>query len=378
MRGAITAAVRRAADRWRGIEDLLLTTRLSIYGVAVGRILAGIAYVGILVTNFPHRQLLFGAGADWATTYRESYPQADWVGLFADTSATVFTLGYLVVIAIGVAFVLGWHVRITGPLLLIGAFQILEMNPMVSDQGDNILRIGLLFMLFTDNAAKWSLDARRERLAPGSAYWWIPATVRARFDLGRLSSYKTIVHNCAVILLAAQLIVIYVAAGMYKVGGDGWAYGTAIYYPLHLDEYRVFPALNDLATATWLQVWLVTYVAVYLQLFFPALLLNRVTRRIALAGVILLHLGIAVLMGLPWFSLAMVAFDGIFVSRRTYEALERLFARARRRLLDRLHGWTGRRLAAPDPSDPDGDPAGVTASHDDGDSVRVGAGHHAG
>lgn len=323
------AAINRWRDTIRALEHRLLTERLSIYGVATGRILAGIAYVGILVTNFPHRDLLFGAGAGWATTYRESYPQSDWVGLFAGASSTVFTLGYLVVIAVGVGFVLGWHVRITGPLLLVGAFQILEMNPMVGDQGDNILRIGLFFILLTDNAAKWSLDARRERRAPGSRQWWVPRTLRDR--AAGLSPYKTILHNCGVILLAAQLIVIYVAAGMYKVGGDGWAYGTAIYYPLSLDEYRVFPFLNDLATATWPQVWLATYAAVYLQLFFPVLLLNRVTRRLALAGVILLHLGIAVLMGLPWFSLAMVAFDGIFVSRRTYEGLERWLARVRRR-----------------------------------------------
>ena len=41
-----------------------------------------------------------------------------------------------------------------------------------------------------------------------------------------------------------------------------------------------------------------------------------------LAGIVASHVGIAVLMGLPWFSLSMLAFDSLFVSTRTFERVE--------------------------------------------------------
>ena len=69
-------------------------------------------------------------------------------------------------------------------------------------------------------------------------------------------------------------------------------------------------------------IGIATYVVVFIQLFFPLLLILSVaTRRIAIATVLLFHLSIAVLMALPWFSLEMVAFDAIFVSAGTYIAL---------------------------------------------------------
>lgn len=311
-----------AGRQIRSFEDLLLTTRISLYGVAVSRILGALAYVGILITNFGHRQILFGPGAEWARSYRDEYPQAGVVGLLEGLGSTAFTVVYLLVIAFGVAFALGWHSRLTGPLLLLGAFQILEMDPLVSDQGDNILRIGIFLILLTDNAAVWSLDAARRRRT-GIATGWLPRRARELLATPAARTGKVLLHNGAVIALAAQLVIIYISAGLFKAGGDGWKFGTAISYPLRLDEYRVWPFLNDLVVSSAVGVWLMTYAAVFLQLYFPALLLHRVTRRIALAALILLHLGIAVLMGLPWFTLAMVAFDGIFVSRSTYEALGR-------------------------------------------------------
>lgn len=314
---------RAGVARW---EDRLSRERLSPYGVAVSRILAATTMVGILVTNFSHRSILFGPASAWVAPYRDpsqptSASSASWSGMTDTLSPTAFTAFYLATLAVGVAFALGWHVRLTGPLLWLGMFQVVEANPLVGDQGDNILRVGLLWLLLTDNAGVWSLDARRERLHPGASTWWLPAPLREW--RATLRPVGVVVHNLAVIALACQLVIVYVAAGMYKVNGGSWKYGTAIHYPLNLDEYRVFPLLNDLATSTWAGVFVATYVAVYLQLFFPVLLLHRTSRRVALVLVVLLHAGIAVTMGLPWFSLAMVGFDGIFVSTATWLAVER-------------------------------------------------------
>lgn len=326
LRAAIGALRGRAA----ALEELLLTRRLARHGVALSRILAGTAYAGLLLTNFEHRNLLFGSAAGWVSGYRDVYPEGAWVGLLAAAPGWLFTTVYLGVVAAAFALILGWHARVAGVLVLVGAFQIIELDPLAGDQGDNVLRIGLALLLLTDFAGVWSLDARRRRRRDREPRRRAPA----------LGALRTLLHNAGVIALAGQLVVIYVAAGMYKVGGDAWQYGTAISYPLRLDEYRSLPVLDDLVVGSWFLVWLATYAAVYLQLFFPVLLLNRITRRIALVAVIGLHLGIATLMGLPWFSLAMVAFDGIFISERSYLAVDRAVRRA-----GAVRRWRGGREA---------------------------------
>jgi hypothetical protein len=304
-------------------EDFLLTRQLATYGVALGRILGGTAYLGILITNFPARSLLFGPASDWAQTYRDNSEWTSWIGLLENLGGFWFTAFYLGAIALGVAFVLGWYARLTGALFLFGCIQILQMDPLVSDQGDNILRVGILLLLLTECSAVWSLDARRRARDGGRA-----GTGSRPAAHPALRTARTLLHNGAVIALAANLVTIYISAAMYKIPGNGWRMGTAIAYPLDGDEYRVWPMLNDLVVHSWFLVFVFTYGAIYLQLYFPALLLNKVTRRFALVSVACLHLGIAVLMGLPWFSLAMMAFDGIFVRSVTYQAVER-FVRAR-------------------------------------------------
>lgn len=335
LRTAAPSALARAGTAVRDFEDRLLTRPLAPYGIALSRILAGLTYVGILVTNFGHRQILFGAASDWERPMREVSAQAGWLHL-ENVTAGWFTLLYLGVIVVGVAYVLGWHTRLTGLALVVGAVQILEMNPTVGDQGDNILRIGFLLVLLADGGAVWSFDARRRRTGSSGPAWWSRWTAQPF-----VATARVVVHNGAVIALACQLVIVYISAAMFKVAGNGWKFGSAISYPLRLDEYRVWPFLNDWAVGSAVVVWLTTYFAVFLQLYFPVLLLNKVTRRIALVLVLMLHLGIAVLLGLPWFTLAMVAFDGIFVSTATYQALERW-------LLPQVRGarqFLGRRLA---------------------------------
>lgn len=333
MRAAIRDLLSRTSTRIHGYENFLLTQRLALYGVAVGRILGSSAYLGILLTDFENRSLLFGPASDWARTYRDAPQHSMLTGMLENVGNVVFTMFYLVVIAAGVAFVLGWRARLTGALFLFGAIQILQMNPLVGDQGDNIIRIGLFLILLTECSAVWSLDARRRARRQAASE---PGRWETLMSSPPVVTTRTLLHNGAVLILGAQLITIYASAGMYKVAGNGWRMGSAIAYPLRGDEYRVWPALNDLVTSWGLLVWAVTYFAVFLQLYFPVLLLNKLTRRMALIAVLMLHLGIAVLMGLPWFTLGMVAFDGVFVSTTTYLALERLLSPRARRLRDAM------------------------------------------
>lgn len=319
------------------IESWLFEDKRALHGVALSRILAGSSVLGLLITNFGVRSLVFGPGAVWAQPVRDLGEFAP-VKLLDNVGTLTFTLSYVGAMILAVTYVLGWHTRLVGPLMVIANIAIVEQNPVLGDQGDNIIRIGLITLLFMHTNEYWSLDARRRartharpigRHDPvGSAKSFISNLWNSQYVLPRWFSNG--MHNIALAVLAFQIFLIYVAAGLFKIQGTLWQNGTALYYPLQMQEYKPLPFLSDAFTHFGVVVAISTYMAVFIQLFFPPLLLHPVSRRIALAFIVLLHLSIAVLMALPWFSLSMIAFDAIFVSSSTYVALD-LWLRSRLR-----------------------------------------------
>ena len=318
----IAAALRPLRDVQERLEGWFLDAKRGTYGASFSRIVAGLAVLGILVTNLGTRYALWGPGSAWAAPIRE---RSVWGGLhelWSTSSPLLFTLQYLVLMALAVCVIIGWRTRAAIVLLVIGMTALVERNPMVGDQGDNIARIGLIWLAVATASEHWSLDARRRRraLARGGTLtraqrWWAGLPVLPAWT-------GAAVHNLALMALALQVFVLYLASALYKIQGDLWQNGTALYYPLSLHEYGVLPWANDLLTSNGLILTAATYFAVFVQLFFAPSLLHPYTRRIAVPAVIAMHVGIAVLMGLPWFSLSMIAFDGIFVSTLTYRRLE--------------------------------------------------------
>lgn len=333
----VAARIRRPLDhRVSAIESWLFEDKHALYGVALARILSGCAVLGILVTNFRVRNVLFGPGSVWNDPLEndaEHWPPH----LVENLGSTTFLVYYLVVIALAACWIVGWHTRLTGLLMLIGEVSIIERAPVVGDQGDNILRVGLVLLVFMQAGEHWSLDVRRRGgttvrpVTRGAGLRRIASFVRNLWNGQRaLPLWLTNgLHNLFLAALAFQLIVIYVAAGMFKAQGSLWRHGTALYYPLQLHEFRPFPFVTNILTHDGVILALATYVVMFTQLYFPVLLLNTVTRRVAIGLVIVMHLSIALVMALPWFSLSMLAFDSIFVSTATYQAVERWIIRRR-------------------------------------------------
>ena len=71
-----------------------------------------------------------------------------------------------------------------------------------------------------------------------------------------------------------------------------------------------------MAGSGWL-VPAVTWGTLVLQLAFPLLLLQRHLRTVGVAGALAMHAGIAVVLGLPFFSLFMMAGDCVFLRDAT-------------------------------------------------------------
>ncbi len=76
-------------------------------------------------------------------------------------------------------------------------------------------------------------------------------------------------------------------------------------------------------------VMLVTYVTVVVQVAFPFTLFNRRVKNVLLTFMIMEHAVIAVVLGLPFFSLAMIAADAVFLPTSFLRRIGALAARAR-------------------------------------------------
>ena len=102
---------------------------------------------------------------------------------------------------------------------------------------------------------------------------------------------------------------------------------------------------------------IVTYGTVIVQVAFPFTLFNRRVKNVLLAAMITEHAVIAVVLGLPFFSLAMIAADSVFLPTPFLRRLGGWAARARERARGRVGG--GGRALPPPRSPEDSEPARV-------------------
>lgn len=305
----------RSAERW------LLGRKKARYGLAVTRMLLGLVGAGTVVANWSTRYYTYGSGSAW--NGQHLWPTSQF-GTFWPTQYfrriaeqdLVFSLSMVGLFVVSVLVMLGWHTRIVLPLFLLGYVSFVQTNAILTDGSDNFIRITLIYLLFADPSARLSLDARRRAKSRRSVLRW--STWRAR-----LHPYDTLFHNVAILVLVVHLSFAYMGGALYKANGAAWASGHAIYDPLHVARFSSWPEIADVVTAWGPTVVAVSWGTVLLQMMFLPLLMNRVTRTITLIAVFAMHIGIGFLMGLPFFSLVMIAVDAVLVRDRTWRAVGR-------------------------------------------------------
>ncbi|MEC4017384.1 HTTM domain-containing protein [Streptomyces sp. H27-D2] len=145
------------------------------------------------------------------------------------------------------------------------------------------------------------------------ALWWLVRRFAPGEPRTLLDVIANLAHNGTLLVIMVEVCLIYATAGWYKVQGSRWQDGTALYYPMHLDYFSPWPALSDALAGSGLLVMLITYGTVIVQVAFPFTLANRRLKNVLLVLMITEHLSIAVVLGLPFFSLAMIAADAVFL-----------------------------------------------------------------
>ncbi|MEV7032349.1 HTTM domain-containing protein [Streptomyces sp. NPDC093272] len=365
---------------------------LGPYQTAVVRIGFAATWLLFLLREYPHRQELYGPDGPWdfGLAQRLTADNHAFTALLASDGQAFFEAFYALAVLTSALLLVGWRTRTMSVLFMVGVLSLQNRSVFVGDGGDNVLHLMSFYLVFTRCGQVWSLDARRAARAraeqeqeqekeqrPGTDLvgpalwtvsgvllvaaaltgrsgggWLVPAVLwgtwagtALRWAVGRwarsaeprilLDVVADVLHNGALFVIMAEACLIYATAGWYKIQGSRWQDGTAVYYPLHLDYFSPWPALADLLSASGTLVLLVTYGTVIVQVAFPFTLFNRRVKNVLLAAMMTEHAVIAVVLGLPFFSLAMIAADSVFLPTAFLLWLGGRAARARDRVLGR-------------------------------------------
>lgn len=285
------------------LVELLAVRRHALIGLAVTRIGFGVTILLDLAIHIPLRHELWGTDS--------------WVGADQRAMSATFPLNVLVVVPAdwyldlvyaayaltALAFTLGWRTRLMTPLVWVLMWSFQDRNQYLTHGGDNLARILLFYMMFAQLDA--CLSIRR-----------LPGRDAARRQRIRqvLRPVGTVAHNTAVAACLMQLAVLYTASAMFKIQGEKWQEGTAVYYITRVAAYDSWPEIARIFALSPLVLTMVTYTTVFAQLLFLGSLLRRWSRHLVLAVLVGMHAGIGFLMGLPVFSMFMIAADLMIIT----------------------------------------------------------------
>ncbi|MEU8527828.1 MULTISPECIES: HTTM domain-containing protein [Streptomyces] len=366
-----TAAVTEAAGR---LVDRAAATAFAPYQTATLRIGLSGLWLFYLVRHWPDRLGMHGPDAplSWEMAQSWAGPGA-FDALLWWPGRAYYEFFYLLAIAAAAAVLVGWRTRTASVVMALGILSFQHRNEFVTNAGDRLLHILALYLIFTRCAQVWSLDARRVRRGNGRdvtgivlwalsgtavvllgatgrlivpwvvtlgvlwlalGLWWAVSTYAPEVPRSVCDRIANLVHNGALVVIAFQICIVYACAGWYKIPGSTWREGSAVYYALHQEFLTSWPMLSEALTSSSTLVLAMTYGTVIVQVAFPFALLRRKAKNVLLVLLIGEHIGIGVLMGLPYFSMVMIAADAVFAPTVLLVWLGRTSGRIGRRLLD--------------------------------------------
>jgi hypothetical protein len=289
-------------QHWLGRERHLV-------GASLLRIGLGSVVLYQLLGHWTDRAFLWGPrGVYPVWLFSRDLSLAGAPSFFAVESEPIFHAVYTVGVVVALLYLLGWQTRWVGIWLYVLVWSLVKLNPMLTSGGDTLVLVMLPFVLLMNTSAYLSADSR-----------W-----RGIGDAIRPSSgpFAALCHNVGLGCVFVQLCIFYGFAGVYKLLGQSWRDGTAVYYALRLPEFRL-PGLSELIYLNAGLVIFLTYATLAFELSFPLLVWSRRTRWIVAVQALWFHVFIAVFLGLALFSAQALIFQLVLFDDARYTALAR-------------------------------------------------------
>ncbi|MET7382172.1 HTTM domain-containing protein [Streptomyces sp. NPDC005526] len=336
---------------------------MAPYQAAVVRIGISFTWLAFLLREWNHSDELYGPGSPWSWGMSRQLIATNhaFTALLWSDSRLWFEIVYAATIAVSVMLLVGWRTRTTSLLFMIGVLTLQNRNIFVGDGGDMFIHITAIYLVFVRCGEVWSLDSRKSRQlrqrgdevadgrgdVVGTTMWgffvavlasvtalgklgmgwglilWGVVAVQAAWWLVRryaggeprtvMAMVGNVLHAGALLVIVGEVCLIYATAGWSKILGSRWEDGTALYYVFHNARFTPWPTLSHALGNNSLLVMVITYGTVLIEVAFPFTLFNRRVKNVSLALLIGMHLGIGILLGLPFFALTMVAADSVFL-----------------------------------------------------------------
>ncbi|HUI58095.1 MAG TPA: HTTM domain-containing protein [Bryobacteraceae bacterium] len=218
---------------------------------------------------------------------------------------------FWIMVAFAVFLLVGFMSRGSSVMVFIALLSLHKRNPMILSGGDTLLRLDAFFLMFAPTGAALSVDRFIQRFR------------------GRQQDQPILVLPWAQRMIQIQTALVYLSTFFWKLLGDRWIDGTALYYVLHLSEFKQFvvPGANHITV-----IQLMTWSTLVIELSLGTLVWFRHLKYWVLLAGICLHAAIEYALNIPLFSFTMVATYVTFVDYRDLEAVRSWF-RPRRRVL---------------------------------------------
>ncbi|HEV2738976.1 MAG TPA: HTTM domain-containing protein [Candidatus Elarobacter sp.] len=288
-----------------------------LIGAAIVRISFGFVVFSMFVTHVRDREFLFGPnGLLPYPEFQKIIAHLHEFNVYGFSSSDAyFNAVFFGSMAVSLMFMLGYKTRFIAPVFAVLTWSTYHRMPYMMDGGYRLMTILLFYVAFADLGRRLSVDEYLvERSGARRQPYWL----------------ANMCHNGAVIACMMQVCVVYMFSTFYKITGETWQHGTAIYYALSLEQFNMGALTNVVRDNPYLVI-LMTYLTLLYQSSFPWLVWHPRLKYAVLGLAVLFHGGIAVSMGLYWFSAIMIACEAFFISDRAYEvffaALSRMWAR---------------------------------------------------
>ena len=211
-----------------------------------------------------------------------------------DSYYNLFCLGGILC---SILFIINYKTFTSGLILLIMVNLIKFRCIYILDGADNLMWVLLPFVLL-----------------------YQPETSFKNFKLNNIKRYLNILLPYAVMI---QVCILYFSAAYHKLPGDLWHSGTAIFYILRVDEFRV-SFLNVFLTKSKLFVFFLTYMTLVWEGLFPFFAFFKRTKTYLFLVSVLMHIGIFIFMRIDNYSFIAMGTYAVFF---TNSELKNIFAK---------------------------------------------------
>jgi len=225
--------------------------------------------------------------------------------IFFEQSWQLIAFHYFFVI-LCFCFFIGWQTRWIKWLVLIGHLGYMNRNGFAAYGVDAVLVTLLLLLCIAPIGSALSLD-RMRRVRKYKKQHGIDACLSLP-----VSQYGFACQR----LMQVQMVVIYFSSGIEKLRGDMWWAGEAPWVAMVNNSTAFFP-LGFFANHFWV-VNIMAFGTLFIEISYAFLIWGTKTRPYLLIAALMLHLGIAIFLGMYYFAAVMAVGHLVFMRRHWY------------------------------------------------------------